>query len=623
MKKIICVITALMCLCTSINNAYANEQTVSISFRVGDSVLSINGQDIEVETPYVVGDGVTLVPVRVITEAFGAKVDWIADTRTITLEYPDVNIIIQIGNRVAEVNGKAETLLAPPELTPSGYTMVPLRFISENFGADVSYDEATADICVEKKLSVESSTVVGSIDNDYIGDSYYGWTMANPKNMVMQERSFDGLYTCFSYGDKNVIIITYETIPDEYDFEREFINTKTALKDYTLVKADKANDSHTKSAHFQAKNKKEFLDLKYFIKDGYLIQVIGIFDNTDAAIRDEFIGIIDTFKFGFDTSVAYDLSNVKDGWRTFEDEFTGLELMIPEFFYQYESELQNEFEFMTLEPKDDISRISAGMYSKSEVDSAYALAKGDMQNNKRYANENITSYSDLATVQYNGIQAYEYTERVASSLNYDYVRKDVFFENGDYVYNISVAVKTPNDKSDLIISKVFENLKVNDINSHDAGILMRNDADSESFFTSKTDDWSIMLPNSYAELDVSNDGAVYLDAVTGTMISLYVIDEDDVTETNADEFVKELIYESAKEKGVYAEKNVQSKKIGNTSYACGVIRVEDDLRTYVRNYASFDSKKVFVIMASIPEITYSQYNIECVEKIVGTFGLIK
>ena len=68
---------------------------VEISFKVGSSILSINGNDVEVETPYVIG-GVTLVPIRVITEAFGAAVDWISETRKIIISCQDVEVRLQI-----------------------------------------------------------------------------------------------------------------------------------------------------------------------------------------------------------------------------------------------------------------------------------------------------------------------------------------------------------------------------------------------------------------------------------------------------------------------------------------------------------------------------------------------
>lgn len=122
---------------------------VSISFKVGDCILSINGKDVEVEKPYVAGEGVTLVPLRVISEAFGADVDWNGDTKTVTIDCGDKNLKLQINNKTASVNDKENNLEEAPQLTENGFTMVPLRFISESFGANVSYDEETKGITVE------------------------------------------------------------------------------------------------------------------------------------------------------------------------------------------------------------------------------------------------------------------------------------------------------------------------------------------------------------------------------------------------------------------------------------------------------------------------------------------
>ncbi|MCI8980422.1 MAG: copper amine oxidase N-terminal domain-containing protein, partial [Clostridia bacterium] len=137
------VISVLLTLCMAFSyTVFATAEggdKVEIKFKVGDSVLSINGADVEVETPYIAGDGTTLVPLRVITEAFGAQVDWEGTTKTITLTYPEVGIVLQIGSVVAQVNEHNETLLEAPALSANGVTMVPLRFISETFGADVGY----------------------------------------------------------------------------------------------------------------------------------------------------------------------------------------------------------------------------------------------------------------------------------------------------------------------------------------------------------------------------------------------------------------------------------------------------------------------------------------------------
>lgn len=123
-------------------------QNVEISFCIGQSILSINGNKVEVEAPYIAGEGVTLVPLRVISEAFGAQVNWDGETKTVTIAHNENNISVQIDNKTAVVNGENKTLEESPELTENGITMLPLRFISEELGATVGYEHETQAISV-------------------------------------------------------------------------------------------------------------------------------------------------------------------------------------------------------------------------------------------------------------------------------------------------------------------------------------------------------------------------------------------------------------------------------------------------------------------------------------------
>lgn len=141
--------TAIAVVETEEEDIVEENKKVSISFKIGDSILSINGNDVEVETPYVAVEGVVLVPLRVISEAFGADVDWDGDTKTVSIGYGDKAVKLQIDNKTVSVNDEENTLEEAPQLTENGFTMIPLRFISETFGAEVSYDEETKGITVE------------------------------------------------------------------------------------------------------------------------------------------------------------------------------------------------------------------------------------------------------------------------------------------------------------------------------------------------------------------------------------------------------------------------------------------------------------------------------------------
>ncbi len=80
----------------------------------------------------------SLVPIRVISENLGSKVDWDNNTRTVTIS--ENNIKLKIGNKTASVNGKEITLDAEPKII-NNLTYIPLRFVSENLNCNVLFSE--------------------------------------------------------------------------------------------------------------------------------------------------------------------------------------------------------------------------------------------------------------------------------------------------------------------------------------------------------------------------------------------------------------------------------------------------------------------------------------------------
>ena len=98
--------------------------------------------------PYI-SAGRTMVPLRFIAEAFGADVGYDATTRGITIELDDMTINMQIGSQTVLVNGKTHTIDAPPEIR-NERTFVPVRFIAEILGAKVDYDAATRTVTITR-----------------------------------------------------------------------------------------------------------------------------------------------------------------------------------------------------------------------------------------------------------------------------------------------------------------------------------------------------------------------------------------------------------------------------------------------------------------------------------------
>lgn len=105
------------------------------------SVLA-RGRNLKFDTPPVIKDGRTLIPVRAVSEAFGAQVSWDPLTRMITIVKMDTTIVLEIGSPVASVNGEEVILDASSEIM-NGRTVIPLRFVAESLGLSVAWDEET------------------------------------------------------------------------------------------------------------------------------------------------------------------------------------------------------------------------------------------------------------------------------------------------------------------------------------------------------------------------------------------------------------------------------------------------------------------------------------------------
>lgn len=85
-------------------------------------------------------EGRTLVPLRSIFEAMGADVMWDDATRTALAERDGIEIKIQIGANEMYKNGISIPVDVPAQLM-NGRTMVPARVVAEAFGADVEWND--------------------------------------------------------------------------------------------------------------------------------------------------------------------------------------------------------------------------------------------------------------------------------------------------------------------------------------------------------------------------------------------------------------------------------------------------------------------------------------------------
>lgn len=152
--------------------------------------VKVDGQALTLDQPPVIQDGRTLVPLRAIFEALGAWVVWDADAQSVIAEKHFDNISLVIGDNKLSINGAEKTLDVPAQII-DGRTMVPVRAISEAFGAKVEWNAVLNTVSVEsvqtgahaiadKYLSTTGKTADGSKTLYTVTAAYP--VLANPDN---------------------------------------------------------------------------------------------------------------------------------------------------------------------------------------------------------------------------------------------------------------------------------------------------------------------------------------------------------------------------------------------------------------------------------------------------------
>lgn len=129
---------SLLCLPTVVPAAQAKSSVISIF---------LDGQKLNSDiSPYILSKvNVTMVPTRIISEGLGASIQWNPREKTVTVTKDSSKLVMTSGRNIALVNGISIPLDASVQIK-GGRVMVPLRFISENLGLTVNWNQAAQQI---------------------------------------------------------------------------------------------------------------------------------------------------------------------------------------------------------------------------------------------------------------------------------------------------------------------------------------------------------------------------------------------------------------------------------------------------------------------------------------------
>ena len=140
-----------------------NSQTVTVYYKkpqlatvivlqIGNYDFTVNGETRTLDSPPIIKNSRTLLPIRAIIEALGGTIDWNPTEKKVTVNLGSSTIELWIGKNTASVNGvdtpiDSTNSKVVPEIINSR-TMLPLRFVAESLGCDVQWEGTTKMITI-------------------------------------------------------------------------------------------------------------------------------------------------------------------------------------------------------------------------------------------------------------------------------------------------------------------------------------------------------------------------------------------------------------------------------------------------------------------------------------------
>jgi hypothetical protein len=131
---------------------YYAKTTILVLYIGSNRMTTSDGETITLDSPPVIVEGRTLVPIRPIVEKLGGTVGWDSIERKVTITLGDKTLELWIGKNTAKVNGttvlidSSNTKVVPQII--SERTMLPVRFVAESLGAKVDWDGTAKKITI-------------------------------------------------------------------------------------------------------------------------------------------------------------------------------------------------------------------------------------------------------------------------------------------------------------------------------------------------------------------------------------------------------------------------------------------------------------------------------------------
>lgn len=127
--------------------APSSAPTAPVAPTIGQAQIRVlvNGKPVRFDVPPMLGGGGVYVPLRGVFEEIGATVDFDRASGQVTARRGKTVVDLKVGSKLAHIDGETAFMLQPA-LYKGGRTLVPLRFVSQALGATVDWNPVRREV---------------------------------------------------------------------------------------------------------------------------------------------------------------------------------------------------------------------------------------------------------------------------------------------------------------------------------------------------------------------------------------------------------------------------------------------------------------------------------------------
>jgi exopolysaccharide biosynthesis protein len=120
----------------------------AIEMQLDNASAKVDGKTVKLDSAPLAKDSVTYVPLRFVTDAMGGRLLYDSKLGRVTLLRGTTLLELTLGKKEINVNGVLQSASAAP-IIKNNRTLVPIRLISEKLGFKVQYDSKTKKITID------------------------------------------------------------------------------------------------------------------------------------------------------------------------------------------------------------------------------------------------------------------------------------------------------------------------------------------------------------------------------------------------------------------------------------------------------------------------------------------